>query len=79
MHIHMLYIAYCCILLNQLPSFYFIQDLKFDLIEIPVFIFMAVIGKILLSHILFNKSRSDAYSALNPVAFNLYDLTELLS
>lgn len=48
------YVIYC-ILLNQLPSFYFIQDLKFDLIEIPVFIFMAVIGKILLSHILFNK------------------------
>lgn len=51
----MLYIAYCCILLNQLPSFYFIQDLKFDLIEIPVFIFMAVIGKILLSHIQYKK------------------------
>lgn len=54
------------ILLNELPSFfYFVQDLKFDLIEIPVFIFMAVIGKILLSHSLSNKSRSSAYSAIN--------------
>lgn len=54
------------ILLNELPSFfYFVQDLKFDLIEIPVFIFMAVIGKILLSHFLSNKSRSSAHSAIN--------------